>query len=199
MTPARRAAVTALVAAALSTAGCSTGAGAIGAVPACATGDDGRAANGVVLMAQAVPTATWVPCVESVPVGWTFAGLEAQDGSARFWLDSDRDGARAIEVRITADCDTRGATEIPSERYGLSRFERVTQVTPQYLGRRYYVFPGGCLTVVFALSGDNRGEALALATQSIGVVGRQELAAQVHEASGRRLHLDPPDGKEDPP
>jgi hypothetical protein len=200
VTPARRAAVTALVAAALPTAGCSTGNPYVSTgVPACATGDDARAANGVVLMAQAVPTATWVPCMESVPVGWTFAGLEAEAGSARFWLDSDRDGAHAIEVRVTADCDTRGATEIPSERYGLSRFERVTQVTPQYLGRRYYVFPGGCLTVVFALSGDNRGEALALATQSIGVVGREELAAQVHEASGRRLHLDPPAGKGDPP
>ena len=203
MTPARRAAVTALVAASLLAAGCSTGTPYVSAeVPACTSGDDARAAHGVVLMAQAVPTAAWVPCVESVPVGWTFAGLDARAGSARFWLDSDRDGVHAIEVRLTADCDTRGATEIPSERYGLSRFERVTQVTPQYLGRRYYVFPGGCLTVVFTLAGDNRGEALALATQSIGVVGREELAAQVHEASGGRLHLDPPAddaARRDPP
>ncbi len=166
---------------------------------ACRAGDDGEPASGVVLMAQAVPTASWLPCLDAVPLGWRLSDVEVRNGSGAFWLDSDRDGAHAIEVRVTADCDTRGATEIPSERYGLSRFERVTQVTPQYLGRRYYVFPGGCLTVVFALSGDNRGEALALATQSIGVVGRQELAAQVHEASGRRLHLDPPDGKEDPP
>ncbi len=193
MTAVRRAAVTALVGVPLLAAGCGAGAaGTIGAVPACATGDDARAANAVVLMAQAVPTATWVPCVESVPVGWTFAGLEAQTGSARFWLDSDRDGAHAIEVRLTAGCDTDGATEIPSERDGLRRFERVTQVTPQYLGRRHYVFPGGCVTVVFRLSGDNRGEPLALATQSLGVLGREELAAQVHEESGGRLQLDPP-------
>ncbi len=193
MTAVRRAAVTALVGVPLLAAGCGAGAaGTIGAVPACATGDDARAANAVVLMAQAVPTATWVPCVESVPVGWTFAGLEAQTGSARFWLDSDRDGVHAIEVRLTAGCDTDGATEIPSERDGLRRFERVTQVTPQYLGRRQYVFPGGCVTVVFRLSGDNRGEPLALATQSLGVLGREELAAQVHEESGGRLQLDPP-------
>ncbi|SFO17378.1 hypothetical protein SAMN05660359_01766 [Geodermatophilus obscurus] len=193
MTAVRRAAVTALVGVPLLAAGCGAGAaGTIGAVPACATGDDARAANAVVLMAQAVPTATWVPCVESVPVGWTFAGLEAQTGSARFWLDSDRDGVHAIEVRLTAGCDTDGATEIPSERDGLRRFERVTQVTPQYLGRRHYVFPGGCVTVVFRLSGDNRGEPLALATQSLGVLGREELAAQVHEESGGRLQLDPP-------
>ena len=33
---------------------------------------------------------------------------------------------------------------------------------------------------------------LALATQSLGVVSREELAQQVHEESGTRLHLDPP-------
>jgi hypothetical protein len=193
VTRVRRAAVAALVTVPLLAAGCSTGSeGTIDAVPACATGDEVRAANAVVLLAQAVPTATWLPCLKSVPMGWTFAGLEAEAGSARFWLDSDRDGPRAIEVRLTSGCDTRGATEIPSERDGLRRFERVTQVMPQYLGRRHYVFPGGCLTVVFELSGDNRGEPLALVTQSLDVLSREELAEQVHEQSGGRLHLDPP-------
>ena len=194
MIPSRRAAAIVLTIAPLLLTGCGSGTTSTStALPACADGDDARAANGVVLMAQAVPTATWVPCVESVPVGWTFAGLDARAGSARFWLDSDRDGMHAIEVRLTAGCDTGEATEIPSERDGLRRFEQVTQVTPQYLGRRHYLFPGGCMTVVFRLSGDNRGEPLALATQSLGVVDREELAAQVHEASGGRLHLDPPD------
>ncbi|MGY1669606.1 hypothetical protein [Geodermatophilus sp. SYSU D00710] len=197
MSAAGRSAV-ALLAAPLLAAGCSTGAPSVSVdMPACVSGDDARAANAVVLMAQAVPTASWVPCVESVPVGWTYAGVDVDAGSARFWLNSDRDGMRAIEVRLTDECDTRGATEIPSERDGLRRFERVTQVTPQYLGRRHYVFPGGCVTIVFTLSGDNRGEPLALATQSLGVVSREELAAQVHEASGGRLHLDPPEADED--
>jgi hypothetical protein len=194
VTPSRRTAATALLTVPLLLTGCAGGSTSTSAaLPACAGGDDARAANGVVLMAQAVPTAAWVPCVESVPVGWTFAGLDARAGSARFWLDSDRDGLHAIEVRLTAGCDTSGATEIPSERNGLRRFEQVTQVTPQYLGRRHYLFRGGCMTVVFRLSGDNRGEPLALASQSLGVVDREELAAQVHEASGGRLHLDPPD------
>ena len=203
MSPARRAAVGVLAAAPLLVAGCGSGATSVsGELPACTTGDDARAAHGVLLMAQAVPTATWVPCVESVPVGWAFAGLDARSGSARFWLDSDRDGVHAIEVRLTAGCDTDGATEIPSERDGLRRFERVTQVTPRYLGHRYYQFPGGCLTVVFRLSGDNRGEPLALATQSLGVLSREELAEQVHEESGGRLSLDAPaadDAEGDPP
>ena len=199
--PARhRAAVVALAAAPLLAAGCGAASTSVsGELPGCTTGDDATAANGVVLMAQSVPTAAWVPCVESVPVGWTFAGLDAQSGSARFWLDSDRDGVHAIEVRLTEACDTSGATEIPSDREDLRRFERVTQVTPQYHGRRYYLFDGGCLTVVFTLAGQNRGEPLALATHSLGVVSREELAAQVHEESGGRLHLDPPDPEGDRP
>ena len=200
MTPppgARRAVGGALLATVLLVAGCGNGGTSVSSeVPACAAGDGATAANGVVLMAQSVPTATWLPCVENVPVGWSFAGLDARSGSSRFWLDSDRDGVHAIEVRLTSGCDTRGATEIPSDLDDLRRFERVTQVSPQYLGRRYYVFDGGCLTFVFTLSGDNRGEPLALATQSLGVVSREALAEQVYEASGERLHLDPPAGTE---
>ncbi|SDC15577.1 hypothetical protein SAMN05660690_0731 [Geodermatophilus telluris] len=199
MTRSRRtAAAAALLAAPLLATGCGGDTSVSDELPACASGDDATAAHGVVLMAQAVPTATWLPCVESVPVGWTFTGLDAHSGAARFWLDSDRDGAHAIEVQLDADCDTTGATEIPSEREGLRRFERVEQVSPRFLGERYYVFPGGCLTVVFRLSGDNRGEPLALATQSLGVVSREDLAAQVHEESGGRLQLDPPAAEGDP-
>jgi hypothetical protein len=186
-------ALPALLATALLVAGCGNNGTSISSeVPACATGDDATAANGVILMAQSVPTATWLPCLENVPLGWSFAGLDARSGSSRFWLDSDRDGTHAIEVLLTDGCDTSGATEIPSEHDDQRRFERVVQVTPQYLGRRYYVFDGGCTTVVFTLSGDNRGEPLALATQSLGVVSREDLAAQVHETSGGRLYLDPP-------
>ena len=187
----------ALLTSTLLVAGCTgQGTSVSSEVPACAAGDDATAANGVVLMAQSVPTATWLPCVENVPVGWSFAGLDARSGSSRFWLDSDRDGVHAIEVRLTSGCDTRGATEIPSDLDDLRRFERVTQVSPQYLGRRYYVFDGGCLTFVFTLSGDNRGEPLALATQSLGVVSREDLATQVFDESGERLHLDPLAGTE---
>jgi hypothetical protein len=176
-----------------------------GAAPACSIGDDGKAANGVLLMAQAVPTASRVPCVQGLPLGWHFAGLEARNGEAHFWLDSDRDGARAIEVRLSADCDTGGATEIPSDRDGMRRLERVTEVTPQYRGSRFYLFTGGCLTLVFTLSGDNRGEPLALASQGIGVLRRGQLDDQVRAETGGRLGLDPPragghgDADGDPP
>lgn len=162
---------------------------------ACAQGDDGTPTNGVVLMAQSVPSASVVPCVESMPVGWHFAELDARDGSARFWLDSDRHGLRALEVVLTADCDTAGATEIASDQPGMRRLERVTQISPQFSGRRYYVFEGGCITVVFRLSGSDSTEPLAVASQSLGVVTREVLRDLVREESGGRLELDPGVGR----
>jgi hypothetical protein len=166
---------------------------------ACRAGDDGEPARGVVLMAQAVPSAAWLPCLDAVPLGWSLAGVEIRDGSGGFWLDSDRDGVRAIEARLTASCDTRDATEIPSDRAGLRRLERVTQVHPQYVGTRYYVFDGGCLAMVFRLAGDYRAEPLAVATESIDVVGRADVAAYVHEQSGGRLQLDGPAAEDGTP
>ncbi len=166
---------------------------------ACRAGDRGEPASGVVLMAQAVPSASWLPCLDAVPLGWRLAGVEIRDGSGDFWLDSDRDGLRAIEARLTTSCDTRDATEIPSDREGLRRLEQVTQVHPRYVGTRFYVFDGGCLAMVFRLSGDYRAEPLAVATESIDAVPRAEVAAHVHEKSGGRLHLDGPAAAEGTP
>jgi hypothetical protein len=172
--------------------GCSSEATASSVQPACAEGEDGNASNGVVLMAQSVPTASFVPCLRTaLPLGWSFHHLAVRDGTASFWLNSDRDGQQAIEVRLDPSCDTAGATQIPSDREGMDRFERVWLTTPSFEGERYYVFDGGCLTVVFELTGEGRGEPLALATQAVGVVSREDLGAQVHEDSDGRLSLDP--------
>ncbi len=158
---------------------------------ACVVGDDGEPANGVVLMAQAVPTASWLPCLDAVPLGWHLSEVRIRDGSGRFFLDGDRDGIHAIEVRLTSSCDTRGATEIPSDRAGVRRLEKVVALSPEYVGTRFYVFDGGCLSVHFRLAGEDRAEPLAVATEGIDLVGRAGVEAQVHEETGGRLQLDP--------
>jgi hypothetical protein len=158
---------------------------------ACRVGDDAEPANGVVLMAQAVPTATWVPCLDTVPLGWHLSDVEVRDGSGSFWLDGDRDGVRAIEVRLTASCDTGDASAIPSDRAGVRRFELVTSLSPEYLGTRFYVFRGGCLSVRFELAGDDRAEPLAVATEGIELFPRSGVEVHVHGESDGRLRLDP--------
>lgn len=158
---------------------------------ACRTGDDGEPANGIVLMAQAVETASWLPCLDNVPLGWHLSEVQIRDGSGQFWLDSDRDGVRAIQVALRGSCDVREATEIPSDREDVRRLERVTRISPQYVGTRYYVFDGGCLAINFNLAGHDRAEPLALATEGIDLLPRADVEAQVHEESGGRLQLGP--------
>jgi hypothetical protein len=158
---------------------------------ACRTGEDAEPANGVVLIAQAVPTASWLPCLDAVPLGWHLADVEVQDGSGRFWLGSDRDGVRAIEVSLSASCRTGRATEVPSDRNGVRRMELINELVPGYEGTRFYLFDGGCLAVHFAISSRERAEPLAVATEGIDLLPRIDVEAHVHEETGGRLELDP--------
>jgi len=158
---------------------------------ACRNGDDTGPANGVVLMAQAVDTASWVPCLDTIPLGWHLSDVQVRDGSGRFWLDSDRGGDRAIEVALTPACRTGNATEIPSDRDGVRRLEQVSEVTPGYRGTRFYVFDGGCLTVHFQIAGDDRAEPLAVATEGIDLLRRTDVEQHVNEETDGRLQLDP--------
>jgi membrane-associated phospholipid phosphatase len=64
------------------------------------------------LMAQSVPSASLVPCVESRLPGWTVANVAVNDGRSVITLDHDRAGAAAFGVRMAAGaCDLAGAVE----------------------------------------------------------------------------------------
>lgn len=112
----------------------------IAARPECGTG------NVMVLVAQAVPTATVVPCVAGLPSGWRFDRAKVHDGEARFWLDSDQAGHRAVEVtlRPPGGCDVTGAQRVPSDEAGTERYEQPERLPPGYRGTRTYLFEGGC-------------------------------------------------------
>ena len=113
--------------------------------PTCRNGDV------LILVGQAVPSATLVPCITEFPVGWTFGGEHIETGEARFWLDSDRAGSQAFTVTLTASCDTSGAVRVPVEpdEAGTARFEEPRSLPPNFAGNRYYTFPGGCVTYRF--------------------------------------------------
>ena len=64
----------------------------------------------MILMAQAVPTASSVPCVASLPAGWTLGSVEVKRDRGEFSLDSDRAGKKAVVVTLRpstrlSDCD----------------------------------------------------------------------------------------------
>jgi hypothetical protein len=137
---------------------------------------EGRNLGGLILMAQAVPSAAYVPCIQDVPAGWRFAGGHVQNGRAEFWLDSDRAGFRALTVLLTPTCDTSKAVEVPPEAGEpvMRRFEEPTALPPTFSGNRYYVFPGGCVTYRFSfVRGATFGEAVQ-ATEALTFVSRAE-------------------------
>ncbi len=174
-------------------AGCSVTAGDVGIVPACDQ-EGGAPAQSVVLMAQAVPTTPVLPCVRLMPTGWAFADLDVRNGYAMFTLASDRDGRRAVTVVLTTTCDVTGATRVPSDQPGLTRYERVTRVTEGYRGARYYVAAGGCVTYQFDLQGVSRAAPVTEAALALDFVTRDAVREKVRRDSGGRLELDPPTG-----
>ena len=56
--------------------------------------------NTMILMAQAVPSAHAIPCVDALPPGWSIGGVSVRAADARFWLDSDRYGSHAVQIGL---------------------------------------------------------------------------------------------------
>ena len=147
------------------------------------------------LHAQAVPTAELVPCVSSLPVGWSLRVLTVNNGRSTMTLDHDRAGSGAIELHFAESCDVTGATEVTADVSGARRFERPPTEGTDTILTWYEEFPGGCVSV--RLSSDTTApevvdEVTAQAGQVIGFVTRDELAAALDERSDGRLELDPP-------
>jgi hypothetical protein len=111
-----------------------------------------RSDSVLILEAQAVPSAAYVPCISDFPAGWSFGGERIRNGHAEFWMDSDRAGLRALTVLLTPDCDVSKAVEVPPEpgEPPMKRFEEPNVLPPTFSGNRYYVFPGGCVIYRFS-------------------------------------------------
>ena len=102
----------------------------------------------MILAAQAVPSAAFLPCIAALPSGWTAADPEIASGQASFVLNSGQAGRRRRPVRarrptelqtvtitLTATCNTTGAQQIPSDQPGMRRFERPPSLVPAVLRR----------------------------------------------------------------
>ena len=143
----------------------------------------------LVLAAQAVPTASLLPCIEEFPVGWIFGGSDIENGLASFWLDSDRAGFRAVRVSLTVTCDVSEAIEVTpgQDEAGTRRFEKPISLRPQFVADRYYVFEGGCVTYRFAFN-PNASPALAVdIDDALSFRPRLPLVERMRETVGLEL------------
>jgi tRNA A-37 threonylcarbamoyl transferase component Bud32 len=143
------------------------------------------------LEAQAVPSATLVPCIRSLPIGWQFARADVTNGTAQYVVNHDRAGHNALTARLSRHCDTGDAVEVRSSDAQIRRFR-----LPSIGGTQtwYDVFPGGCATVIVH-SVNSRREVTSQLAQEVplvlGYTDRQTLQQALTDRSRGRLHLDP--------
>jgi tRNA A-37 threonylcarbamoyl transferase component Bud32 len=143
------------------------------------------------LEAQSVPSASMVPCVRSLPVGWSVAQVAVNSGRSVLTLDHDRAGDAAMVARLTAACDPSGAVEGPSPASGVRHLQRIESSTGAFTAIWYDQFPGGCVTTRLHLMTDPNGEFAAQAPQVLGFTTRQALQQALSQRSHGRLQLDP--------
>jgi tRNA A-37 threonylcarbamoyl transferase component Bud32 len=143
-------------------------------VPDCGTG------HTMLLAAQAVPSAAFLPCIAALPSGWTTSGAEIASGRATFQLDSGQAGLQTATITLTATCDTSGARQIPSPSGQPGRISGDS-------GVRYDVFPGGCVTYRYVQA---TGASPVLATTvdgAVALIPRSELVGYVQRTEGLAL------------
>jgi membrane-associated phospholipid phosphatase/tRNA A-37 threonylcarbamoyl transferase component Bud32 len=143
------------------------------------------------LMAQSVPSASLIPCLQLVPFDWKVAEVAVNNGRSVITLDHDRGGRAAMVVRLTASCDLAGATEVTSEHQGARRYLRVDPNSTEFLATRAYTFPGGCVTQRFRAAGPSALRLTDTASTEFGFITRQELRQALTQRSHGRLELDP--------
>ena len=135
----------------------------------------------LILAAQAVQSATMIPCITALAEGWSVGGFSARTGSVRFWMDSDRAGARAIDGELAGGCDTSGATKAAPGPGEVRRFEQPISAEPKLTGRSFWSFPGGCVTLRYDFEQGASADLLAAAEDSMTLLPRSALVTVLEE------------------
>ena len=159
-----------LVATTLILASCGIEAGNVrtGPAPLCDTSSRGM----LILMAQAVPSADLIPCLNTLPAGWVVERAEIETGSAEISIDGGSVGDVILELEPS--CDPAGESVGSGPTPGVDAFEALADDEVV----RYFVFAGGCVKVI----APNRLAAGEM-TSEIGFLTRDEL----RQASGLEL------------
>jgi hypothetical protein len=141
--------------------------------PECGTG------RTMILMAQAVPGATRLPCVASMPIGWQYMGGDFRTGQVSFWFGLSQSGTRMLTVVLAPRCDVSQAQAVPSDEPGTSRYDQPIAIRPRFLSVRSYVFSGGCVTYAFDARADRATRLTFDAASALSFFPRAALVAHV--------------------
>jgi tRNA A-37 threonylcarbamoyl transferase component Bud32 len=154
------------------------------------------------LQAQAVPSASHIPCVQALPAD-TIGTLAVRDGEsvlelshaslAIFLGEQPRAQAAAgsVTIRLTPTCAVPPTGEGQTVAPGVTRFPiQGPAGTPQVVD----VFPGGCVTYQPELDIGPSAPLLDQAQRAVTYRTRDDLREALRHRSGGRLELDPEDG-----
>ena len=189
MTPRTR--LGAALALALAAAGCSNG-GTVTLVDATPECEPGRR---LAVLAQAVPTAAYVPCIADEESPWRFTSLTVKRGRARLSLVYIDPSGRSARVELRRSCDITGASEQPPEagEPDVQHYRRASTLSPRLAGVDYAVFEGGCVTTEFDLPRNaDASERLLDLDTTVGLYPRSRLSAELDRDFDLELD-DPPD------
>jgi hypothetical protein len=142
------------------------------------------------LLAQSVPTASNVPCVRSLPAGWTLGHVTVTRGRSTLTFDHDRAGAGAMVASFTARCDPGGAAAVGTDGTGVSSYQRVEASAGRIATTRFDVLPGGCLTTRLVAPPEQQAQLAAEIPEMLDFRTRQQLERTLDRRSNGRLHLD---------
>ena len=142
------------------------------------------------LFAQSVPDASSVPCVQSLPAGWTLADVTVTSGRSTLTFDHDRAGAGAMVAAFTARCDPAGAIAVGTDVTGIKSYQRVVASAGRVATTRFDVLPHGCLATRLVAPPEQQARLAAEIPELLDFRTRQELERTLDRRSNGRLHLD---------
>ena len=136
--------------------------------------------SAVVLMAQAVPSAALVPCINVYPAGWSLGTFDAKSGLVVITFDSDRGGTGALTVTFEARCAPEGTT-MPSDEVGAPNLKQKDHepLGSRYRATRYYSFPGGCMLYTFDFPKGGASTLTTDAAQMVHLTQRSAIEAEL--------------------
>lgn len=138
------------------------------------------------ILAQSVPGASYVPCLDVLPAGWTFEGLDVGDDGATIHLESDR-AEEPVAIELRRRCDATGATPIPPRDAGVRTYHAVRSLDPRVTGTFTDVFPGGCVQSTYDFDRGAHISLVAELQQVLRLRSRIELRQELRDQVGISL------------
>jgi hypothetical protein len=147
------------------------------------------------LAAQAVPTASLIPCVRALPAGWAIVDGTANNGRFEILIDHNVTSGGSEEeqllVSLTPSCDLSGTTEQPRDASGVRHYKRLSIRDDHILATWIDVFDGGCAAATTQTT-PSLAEALETEIKLAWTYNtRAEIADVLRERSSGKLRLDP--------